>query len=59
MSKKNRRLVLAVASGCILVELFSILPLFVVGHMIWEHLPFAVIFSSNSQFLHIVGCSGA
>ena len=55
-SKKNRRLVLAVASGCTLVELFSILPPFLVGRMIWKRLLFAFIFSTISQFIHIIGC---
>ena len=55
-SKKNRRLVLAVASGCTLMELFSILPPFLVGRMIWKHLLFAFIFSTISQFIRIVGC---
>ena len=41
--KKNRHLVLAIASGCTLVELFSILPPFVVGHVIWQRLLFAFI----------------
>ena len=56
MFKKNRRLVLAVASGCTLVELFSILLPFLVGHMIWKHLPLAFIFSTISHFIRIVGC---
>ena len=36
MSKKNRRLVLAIASGCTLVEFFSTLPPFLVGRVIWN-----------------------
>ena len=55
MSKKNRRLVLAVASGCTLVELFSTLPPFLIGHVIWKRLLCAFIFYSISQFLRIVG----
>ena len=35
-SKKNRCLVLAVASGCPLVELFSIRPPFLIGSVIWK-----------------------
>ena len=41
MSKKNRHLVLAVASGCTLVELFSTLPSFLVA--ILNHTPSAGI----------------
>ena len=54
-SKKNRHLVLAIASGCTLVELFSTHPPFLIGHMIWKRLLCAVIFYFISKFLHIVG----
>ena len=55
-SKKNRHLVLAVASGCTLVELFSTLPPFLIGRVIWKRLLCAFIFYFISQFLCIVGC---
>ena len=42
-SKKNRRLVLAVASGCTPVELFSVLPPFLIGRVTWKGLLFAFI----------------
>ena len=56
MSKKNRHLVLDVASGCDLVELFLIHPPFLVGHMTWKHFYFTVIFYTISPIIHIVGC---
>ena len=56
MSKKNRHLYLAIASGCTLVEFFLIRPPFLIGHVIWKHLPFVVLFYCISQLLRIVGC---
>ena len=53
-SKKNRHLVLAVASGCFLMELFLICPPFLIGCVIWKRLLFAFIFSTISQFIFIV-----
>ena len=55
-SKKNRRLVLAAASGCTLVDIFSIHPPFLVGHVIWKRLLFAFIFSAISPLIRTVGC---
>ena len=56
MSKKNRHLVLAVASGCTLVELFSTLPPIFAGRLIWKRLLCAFIFYFISKFLRIVRC---
>ena len=36
LSKKNRRLVFAVASGCTFVEPFSTRPAFLVGRVTWK-----------------------
>ena len=51
-SKKNRCLVLAVASGCTLAELFSILPPFLAA--ILNHTPSAVIQQGGSVGLSSV-----
>ena len=60
MSKKSRHLVLAVASGCTLGELFSTLPLFLIGRMIWKHLLFVdsyfTLFPSFYILLDVITC---